>query len=66
MLQQLDFAQGALGQNLLAKDIGDFLDGNSLVGLVVDGSTVHNRIQVSVRPCSCSALISSLGGRDEG
>lgn len=52
MLQQLDFAQGALGQNLLAKDIGDFLDGNSLVGLVIDGSTIHNRIEISIRSCS--------------
>lgn len=37
MLQELDLAQGALGKDLLAEDIGDFLDGNTLVGLVVHG-----------------------------
>jgi hypothetical protein len=36
VLEQLDLAQGALGQNLLAEDIGDLLDGDTLVGLVVD------------------------------
>ncbi|KAJ4983462.1 hypothetical protein SVAN01_11025 [Stagonosporopsis vannaccii] len=35
VLQQLDLAQGALGQDLLAEDIGDLLDGNALAGLVV-------------------------------
>lgn len=39
VLEQLDLAQGALGQNLLAKNIGDLLDGYALVGLVVDGGT---------------------------
>jgi hypothetical protein len=37
VLEQLDLAQGALGQDLLAEDIGDLLDGDALVGLVVDG-----------------------------
>ena len=36
VLQQLDLAQGALGEDLLAKDIGDLLDGDALVRLVVD------------------------------
>lgn len=40
VLEQLDLAQGALGENLLAEDICDFLDGNTLVGLVIDGSTI--------------------------
>lgn len=35
VLQQLDLAQGTLGQNLLAEDIGDLLDSNTLSGLVV-------------------------------
>ena len=39
MLEKLDLAQGALGQNLLAKNIGDLLDGDALVGLVVNGGT---------------------------
>ena len=37
VLQELDLAQCPLGQDLLAEDIGDFLDGNALVCLVVDG-----------------------------
>lgn len=37
VLQELDLAQGALGQNLFAKDIGDLLDGDAFVGLVVNG-----------------------------
>lgn len=47
MLQELDLAQSALGQNLLAEDIGDFLDGNTLVGLVVDRSTIQIHEAVS-------------------
>lgn len=39
VLEQLDLAQGALGENLLAKDIGDLFDGNTFVALVVYGST---------------------------
>jgi hypothetical protein len=37
VLEELDLAQGALGQDLFAKNIGDLLDGDALVGLVVDG-----------------------------
>jgi hypothetical protein len=40
VLQELDFAQGTLGQDLLAEDIGDLLDGHALAGLVVGGSAV--------------------------
>lgn len=40
MLKQLDFSQGSLRQNLLAKDICDFLDGNSLTSLAICCSTV--------------------------
>ena len=39
VLEKLDLAQSALGQNLLAKNIGDLLDGDALVGLVVNGGT---------------------------
>lgn len=35
MLQQLDFSEGTLGQDLLTEDIGDLLDGNALLGLIV-------------------------------
>lgn len=42
VLEQLDLAQGALGQDLLAEDIGDLLDGDSLVGLVVDGGALES------------------------
>ena len=40
MLQQLDLAQGALGQNLLAEDIGDLLDGDALARPVVGRGAV--------------------------
>lgn len=35
MLQQLDLTQGALCENLLGENIGDFLDRDALTGLVV-------------------------------
>lgn len=41
VLQQLDLAQGALGQDLLAEDIGDLLDSDALAALVVDSRTVR-------------------------
>jgi hypothetical protein len=40
VLQQLDLAQGALGQNLLAEDIGDLLDGDALARPVVGRGAV--------------------------
>lgn len=47
MLQEFDLAQGALGQDFLAEDIGDFLDGNTLVGLIINSSTIRRLIVVS-------------------
>lgn len=41
VLKELDLAQGALGEDLLAEDIGDLLDGDALVRGVVDCSTVQ-------------------------
>jgi hypothetical protein len=41
MLQELDLAQGALGQDFLAEYIGDLLDGDTLVRLVVYGGAVE-------------------------
>lgn len=41
MLQQFDFSQSALGENLFAKHIGHFLDGDALVRLRVDSGTVY-------------------------
>jgi hypothetical protein len=35
VLQQLDLTQRALGEDLLAEDIGDLLDGHALARLVV-------------------------------
>lgn len=40
VLEELDLAEGPLGQNLLAEDIGDFLYGNALAGLCVGSGTV--------------------------
>lgn len=41
VLQQLDLAQCALGQDLLAEDVGDLFDGHALARLVVGSRTVH-------------------------
>jgi hypothetical protein len=41
MLQELDLSQGALCEDLLAEDIGDFLDRDAFSGLTVGGSTVR-------------------------
>jgi hypothetical protein len=35
MLEQLDLSQSALGEDLLAEDVGDFLDGDALASLGV-------------------------------
>jgi hypothetical protein len=40
VLQQLDLAQRALGQNLLAKNIGDLLDGDAFCGMDVGRGAV--------------------------
>jgi hypothetical protein len=40
VLQELDLAQGTLGQNFLAEDIGDLLDGDALICLVVNRGAV--------------------------
>jgi hypothetical protein len=42
MLKQLYLSQRTLRQDLLAKDIGDLLDRNALLGLRVGCSTVIN------------------------
>ena len=47
VLEELDLAQGALGENLLAKDIGDLFDGDALVGLVVHGGAVRATLAIS-------------------
>lgn len=43
VLEQLDLAQCALGENLLAKDICDLLDGDAFLSLVVDGGAASVR-----------------------
>lgn len=48
VLQQLDLAKSSLGENLLAEDIGDLLDGNAFVGLVVYGGAVGGGLIVSM------------------
>ena len=40
VLQKLNLSQSSLCQNLLAKDIGDLLDGNTFIGLGVDCGTI--------------------------
>ena len=41
VLEELDLTQGALGQDLLAEDIGNLLDGNTLTGMIVRGGAVR-------------------------
>lgn len=40
VLEELDFAQRTLGENLLAEYIGHLFNGNSFSALVVNGSTI--------------------------
>lgn len=42
VLQQLDLAQGALGENLFAEDICDLFDSDTVVGLVIHGGTANS------------------------
>ncbi len=39
VLQELNLAQGSLGENLFAKDIRHLFNGDAFIRLVVDGST---------------------------
>jgi len=48
VLQQLDLAQRTLRQDLLAEDIRDLLDRNTLVGLLVGRGTTHARRSASI------------------
>ena len=41
VLKQLDFSQGTLGQDFLAENIGDLLDGDPLTILAIGGCAVH-------------------------
>ena len=50
VLEQLDLPKGALGQNLLAEDIGYLFDGNALPRLDIRSGTRVNNI----RQCLCS------------
>lgn len=49
MLKQLDLPQRSLREDLLAEDIGDFLDRNALTGMDVGRRTSRSRISVSGR-----------------
>lgn len=68
VLEELDLSQGPLGQDLLAEDIGDLLDSNTLLGLVVDGSAtddisprnVQNGVDRSLRMNSPDDTVCSL------
>jgi len=42
MLQKLDLSQCALSQDLLAEDVGDLLNGNSLLRLAIRRGTVEH------------------------
>lgn len=51
MLEELDLTQCSLGQNLLAEYIGDLLDSDALVGLVVhSGTSIVESRTVSPNP----------------
>lgn len=49
VLQELDLAQRALGEDLLTEDIGDLLNGYALAGLVVRGGA-SSRVSQLPRP----------------
>lgn len=49
VLEQLDLAEGALSQDLLAEDIGHLLDGDTLAGLDVGGRTSPLSAHVSLK-----------------
>jgi hypothetical protein len=61
VLEELDLTQGALGQDLLAEDIGDLLDGDTLVALVVDSGAVGAHEQLLVDDPANSQVASSIG-----
>jgi hypothetical protein len=44
MLEQLDLSQRTLCEDLLAKDIGDFFDRNTFLGLLIGSSTMIPRV----------------------
>jgi predicted metal-dependent TIM-barrel fold hydrolase len=48
VLQQLDLAQRTLRQDLLAEDIRDLLDRNTLVGLLVGRGTLQAHRSASI------------------
>jgi hypothetical protein len=51
VLEQLDFAQSTLGKDLLAEDVGDLLNGDTLACLVVGSRTGgHNQHWSCVGP----------------
>lgn len=51
VLQQLDLAQGALGEDLFAENIGDLLDGDALAGLVVGSGAGHTAVSLLHTAC---------------
>lgn len=60
MLQQFDLSQGPLGQNFLAEDIGDLLDGDALAGGIVRRSTISSAAPVIFRACSPNNAVCAL------
>ena len=41
VLEQLDFSQRSLGENLFAEDIGDLLDGHTFTSLHIGSGTIQ-------------------------
>lgn len=54
MLQELNLTKSALGEDLLAEDVGHLLDGDALVGLAIDSGAVE-------KSRSASAFIIRIG-----
>jgi hypothetical protein len=54
MLQELDFSQCPLRQDLFAEDIGDFFDSNTFPRLGVGRSTISERVSAF---CVCSVKL---------
>lgn len=55
VLQQLDLAQGTLGEDLLAEDIGDLFYGDAFTSLVVGGRAAST-LSVSSSVCALAGV----------
>ena len=53
VLQEFDFTQSSLCENLFAEDIGDFLDGHSFSGLSIGRGALKLVSEIAEKTHSC-------------